>query len=67
MANLFEEKMRKLQKINDKFEAESKDEKNWVDDEVKEERPFILEGKRISMTDLELLLEITVKLNMLAD
>ena len=38
-----------------------------MDAEDKEERPFILEGKRISETDLQILLEIVVRVNMISD
>ena len=61
LADYFEKKMRKIKRMQDKYEAASKDEANWIDAEDKEERPYILEGRRISMTDLQVLLEIAVK------
>ena len=60
-------KMQKIQRLQDEWEEASRDEKNWIDIEEKEDRLFILEGRRISMTDLQVLLEMTVKMNMLAD
>ena len=59
--------MREMQRMLDQYEADSRDEANWIDMEEKEEKPFILEGRRISMTDLQVLLEIAVKFSMLSD
>ena len=59
--------MKKIQRLQEEWEAASRDEKNWVDVDNKEEKPFILEGRRISITDLEVLLEMAVKINMIAD
>ena len=44
-----------------------KDEANWIDTEEKEEKPFILEGRRMSMSDIQVILEIAVKVSMIAD
>ena len=66
-ADEISKKMRKLQRLQEEWEVASRDEKNWIDIEEKEERPFILEGRRISKNDLQVLLEIAVKMNMLAD
>ena len=60
-------KMRKIQRLQDEWEAANREEKNWIDIDEKEERPFILEGRRISMSDLQVILEMTVKMNMLSD
>ena len=62
-AEIFAKKMKEIQEINDQFEAASRDEVNWIDDEEPEENPFILEDRKISERDLELLLEITIKMN----
>ena len=59
--------MREIQRHLDEYEAASKDEANWYDVDEEEEKPYILEGKRISMTDLQVILESAVKMNMLAD
>ena len=42
---IFAKKMKTIQKLNDQFEAESKDEANWEDIS---DKPYILQGKRIS-------------------
>ena len=67
LADEFAKKMRKIQRIIDQYEADMRDEANWIDVKEKEERPFILEGKRMSMSDIQVLLELAVKINMLAD
>ena len=67
MAEIFEKNMKKIQKAYDQYEAAMRDEHNWIDVEDEEETRFILQGKRISQSDLELLLEIAVKTNFVSD
>ena len=44
-----------------------RDEANWIDFEKWEERPFMLDGRRVSFSDIEELLELAVKTKMASE
>ena len=69
MAQFFSAKMQAIQKQYEQLEAAYQNEVYWEDDsdEEEEEDFYILDGKRITLLDLQAILEISAKLNLMED